>query len=260
MLLAIDAGNTNTVIALFRGERLFKAWRCKTDAARTTDEYAAWLSPLLALEKLDFTCATEAIISSVVPDANFNLQQLCRDVFKCTPLIVSPDIADIKINLDRPEEVGADRLVNVRAAIQDYGCPAIIIDFGTATTFDVVNGRGEYCGGAIAPGINLSMAALHQAAARLPKVGIKKPPAVIGTSTVTAMQAGIYWGYVGLIEGLIKRLSSEMNEKKNISVIATGGLAPLFSESIPAIEKTDGDLTLRGLSYIHSSMKKRKAA
>lgn len=259
MLLAIDAGNTNIVFALYEGDRLTHSWRCQTNAGRTADEYAAWLYQLFMQASLKFEAVKAAVIGSVVPDANFNLIRLCRDAFKCEPMIASADNAGIKVNLSQPEQAGADRLLNAVAAIRDYGAPVIVIDFGTATTFDVVNGRGEYCGGAIAPGPNLSAEALYQAAARLPQVSIKKPPSVIGTDTVAAMQSGLYWGYVGLIEGMLRRIIEELGEKPH--VIATGGLGGLFACDIPMIEKVDGDLTLRGLLYVYQShVKSKKAA
>lgn len=258
MLLAIDAGNTNTVFALAKGRELACVWRCKTDPVRTADEYLSWLYPLFMQASLDFSAVTGAIIGSVVPDANFSLQRLCRDTFKTEPVMVNKDAVDIKINLLRPEEAGADRLINAYAAVRDYSAPAIVIDFGTATTFDYVNGKGEYCGGAIAPGINLSLTALHQAAARLPRISLQKPAKVIGTDTISAMQSGIYWGYVGMVEGMIRRMTEECGEKPR--VIATGGLASLLASAIPAVEKVDKDLTLRGLIYIHENNKARKAA
>lgn len=245
MLLAIDAGNTNTVFALYDGDALKGVWRCRTEGARTADEYAAWLYQVFTMDGFCFADVKASVIGSVVPDANFNLLTLCRKRFSCEPLIVSAQTVPIKINLPRPEEVGADRLINAYAAVRDYGSPAIIIDFGTATTFDVVDEQGAYAGGAIAPGPNLSMEALQHAAAKLPRVTIKKPAAVIGTGTVSAMQSGIYWGYVGLIEGLLSRLSAEMKAKP--FVIATGGLAGLFAADLPAVNKVDEDLTLRGL-------------
>lgn len=259
MLLAIDAGNTNVVFALYEGEKLLHLWRCQTNPGRTADEYASWLYQLFEQANLKFSAVGDAVIGSVVPDANFNLIKLCRDSFGCDPLMATAANTGIKVNLSRPEEAGADRLLNAVAAIRDYGAPVIVIDFGTATTFDVVNGKGEYCGGAIAPGPNLSAEALYQAAAQLPRIAIKKPPTALGTSTVTAMQSGIYWGYVGLIEKILQKTIEETGEKPHI--IATGGLASLFAADIPAIEKTDADLTLRGLLYVWQSQpRSRKAA
>jgi type III pantothenate kinase len=252
MLLAIDAGNTNIVFALSRdGRDLEHVWRCRTDAARAADEYTSLLHPLFHRAGIEFDAVKKVIIASVVPDADFNLLRLCRDVFGCEPFIVNSSNVPLSIALPRPQEAGADRLVNACAAIRDYGAPAIVIDFGTATTFDVVDSSGAFCGGVIAPGINLSLAALKQAAAKLPRIDVVRPARVIGTDTVSAMQAGIYWGYVDLVGGLLKRIADELGAKPR--VIATGGLAPMFAEAIPAIEKVDPDLTLRGLLHIYSS-------
>lgn len=256
MLLAVDAGNTNVVFAVYEGTVQRAAWRIRTEGGRTADEYAAWLYPLFLSENLKFKDITAAIVSSVVPDENRNLRQLCTKTFSCEPLIIGQDFVDldIPIRLHKPEEVGADRLVNAVAVLEHYTVPAIIIDFGTATTFDVVDAKGGYCGGVIAPGVNLSMKALHAAAAKLPKVSVKKPEAVIGKDTVSAMQSGLYWGYLSMIEGLIDRLSSEM--KDTPQVIATGGLAPLFAGGTDKIHNVDEDLILKGLVHIHHTRHK----
>src|SRR5579872_2949450 len=203
MLLAINANNTNTVFALWDGDRLAGAWRAATDARRTADEYVVWLDHLLALDGLSRREIDGAVIASVVPEANFNLCLLCRRYCGSDPLVVGePDVVTgIETLVDRPEEVGADRIINTVAAHDRYKGPLIIVDFGTATTFDVVDDKGNYRGGVIAPGINLSLQALALAAAKLPSVPIGRTKTVIGTSTVACMQSGIYWGYVGLIEG-----------------------------------------------------------
>jgi type III pantothenate kinase len=251
MLLAIDAGNTNIVFAVFDGDHLRGEWRASTNVERTADELGVWLTQLLTIAGLTHTDIDAAIIASVVPAMVFNLKTLCRRYFRSEPLVVGDDGVDLGIGvlLDRPEEVGADRLVNAVAAHHDCKAPMIIIDFGTATTFDVVDGAGNYCGGAIAPGINLSLQALHMAAAKLPRVAIGRPKQVIGKATVPAMQSGIFWGYVSLIEGLVKRIKDEFGE--DMLVLATGGLAPLFAEATKVIDKLDADLTLRGLLLIH---------
>ncbi len=250
MLLAIDAGNTNFTFAVYRDGSMVQSWRCRTDASRTADEYAAWFFQLLSLHGLRLTDITDAIIGSVVPDANFHLQTFCRDTLKIEAVMVTAQMdLGLKIALDRPSEIGADRLVNAVAVLRDYKAPAIVIDFGTATTFDVINGKGEYCGGAIAPGAALSMNALHMAAAKLPKIPVQKTQSVIGRDTVSAMQSGVYWGYVGMIEGMVRRIAEELGEKP--FVIATGGLARLFSDNVPCIDKIDDNLTLRGLLYIY---------
>ncbi len=250
MLLAIDCGNTNIVFAVFDGDEVKGEWRASTNVERTPDELGVWLCQLLTIENMNRSDVTDAIISSVVPSMQFNLKTLCRKYFNCNPLMVGDDDVKlgIKILLDRPEEVGADRLVNAIAAHDKYPGPLIVIDFGTATTFDVVDRDGNYCGGAIAPGINLSLEALHMAAAKLPRVAIGKPRQVIGRATVPAMRSGIYWGYVGLIEGLVSRIQEEMGEK--MTVVATGGLAPIFMEATPCIQHLASDLTLRGLLEI----------
>lgn len=257
MLLAIDAGNTNFTFAVFRDGEMLQSWRCRTDAGRTADEYAAWIFQLLSIHSLKLDDITNAIISSVVPDANFHLIHFCQKTLGIEPLLVSAatDLG-LKIKLNNPQEIGADRLVNAVAVIRDYRVPAIVIDFGTATTFDVIDAQGGYCGGAIAPGVNLSMQALQMAAAKLPRVAVQKTSAAIGRNTVDAMQSGVYWGYAGMIEGLVKRMMHELGESP--FVIATGGLASLFAGSVDCIDKTDDDLTLRGLFYIHDRQKKNK--
>jgi type III pantothenate kinase len=254
MLLAIDCGNTNTVFALCDADKILYSWRCKTDAARTADEYAAFLSPLLPYEinQLD---KADIIISSVVPAANFNLERLCVQYFQAKPLFIRYGETDfgLEVRLDQPEEAGADRLVNAVAVKAHYQTPAIVIDFGTATNFDCISKDGAHIGGALAPGINLSLNALHHAAAKLPKVSIRQPPRAIGTNTVHAMQSGIYWGYVEMISGMVKRLSDEMDGTP--FVLATGGLAHTFQKDIPAIQLIDDDLTLKGLLEIWKRMK-----
>lgn len=252
MLLAIDSGNTNVVFAVFddagavRGE-----WRASTDARRTADEYGVWLNQLMALEGLARADIDSAIIATVVPATLFSLKTLCRKYFGCDPVVVGDPGVElgIKVLVDRPDEVGADRLVNTVAAHATYGGPLIVVDFGTATTFDVVGADGSYLGGVIAPGINLSLEALHQAAAKLPRVAIGRPDTVIGKGTVAAMKSGIYWGYVGLIEGLVERIGQEYGQP--LMAIATGGLAPLFTEAVECISAADPALTLRGLYAIH---------
>lgn len=251
MLLAIDSGNTNIVFAVFDGDTVKGEWRSSSTADRTADEYGVWLSLLLGTADLSPADIDAAIIASVVPANVFTLKTLCRRYFKCEPLVVGePDVTlGLEIRLDHPEEVGADRLVNAVAAHARYKGPLIVIDFGTATTFDVVAENGDYLGGAIAPGINLSLEALHMAAAKLPRIAIGRPRSVIGTGTVSAMKSGTYWGYVGLIEGLCARISEDIGAA--MTVVATGGLAPLFAEATGVIHHLDQDLTLRGLLEIH---------
>tara|TARA_Y100001934_G_scaffold270129_1_gene354568 strand:+ start:16869 stop:17654 length:786 start_codon:yes stop_codon:yes gene_type:complete len=254
VLLAIDAGNTNTVFAIIDGDELRCQWRTATNAARTADEYAVWLTQLLALEEVELREVVEAIISTVVPQALFDLRKLCRNYFRCEPLVVGDGVdLGIDVRLERSAEVGADRLVNAVAAGAKYGGPLIAIDFGTATTFDIVDSCGDYRGGVIAPGVNLSLEALHMAAAKLPHIAVERPPHVIGDGTLEAMQSGIYWGYISLIEGVISRIREEFAESDatRMKVVATGGLAPLFAGGTEAIENVDPDLTIRGLQLLH---------
>lgn len=251
MLLAIDSGNTNTVFAVYDGETRRGEWRASSDAKRTADEYGVWLTHLMALEHLRQADIDAAIIATVVPETLFSLKTLCRRYFGCDPLVVGEPSVDvgIRILVDYPEDVGADRLVNAAAARERYGGPLIVIDFGTATTFDVVDADGNYYGGVIAPGINLSLDALHRAAAKLPRIAVQRPAQVIGKRTTQAMMSGVYWGYVGLIEGLVARITAEYGAP--MTVVATGGLAPLFADATTAIQHLDADLTLRGLASIH---------
>ncbi len=257
MLLAISANNTNTVFAVWEGAVLKGAWRAGTDARRTADEHVVWLDHLLALEHLSRVDIDGAIIASVVPDANFNLRRLCRIYCNSDPLIVGEPgvVLGTKALVDRPEEVGADRLVNTVAAHERYKGPLVVVDFGTATTFDVIDRDGNYRGGAIAPGINLSLQALAMAAAKLPSVPVARTEKVIGTSTVACMQSGIFWGYVGLVEGIVGRIRQEFGAP--MRAVATGGLAPLFAGAIPAVERTDPDLTLWGLKLVYERNAKR---
>ncbi len=256
MLLAINANNTNTVFAIWDGDRLKGSWRAATDPRRTADEYVVWLDHLLGLNGLARGGIHGTIIASVVAEANFNLLRLCSEYFGHDPVVVGePNVATgVEALVDRPEEVGADRLVNTVAAHDRYKGPLIIVDFGTATTFDVVDGAGNYRGGVIAPGINLSLQALALAAAKLPSVPIGRTTTVIGTSTVACMQSGIYWGYVGLVEGLVARIKAEFGEP--MSVVSTGGLAPLFDGATSAIERTDPTLTLWGLKLVYDRNRK----
>jgi len=252
MLLAIDSGNTNVVCAVYDGDELRGSWRAATNPNRTADEYAVWLIQLMAMSGLAPSDIDATIIGSVVPEATFNLVRLCQRYFGSDPLMVgrSDCFLGIGIDVDMPkEEVGADRVANAVAAQDRYQPPLIVLDFGTATTFDIVDRLGNYCGGVIAPGINLSLRALDMAAAQLPRIGIRRPPTVVGRSTVPAMQSGVFWGYVGLIEGLIQRIRTERGEA--MEVIATGGLAPLLAGATKVISRVDPDLTLWGLRLIY---------
>lgn len=260
MLMAIEAGNTNVVFALYDGKSIMHSWRCKTDGARTADEYASWLYPLFLQSGLNFSDITDTIVSSVVADANFNIARLCEKHFHTKPLFVGIDKINLPLNvkIKKPEEMGADRLLHAMAVKHYYKCPAIVVDFGTSTTYDVIDENGDHCGGVISPGVNLSLAALRQAAAALPKVSIRKTETVIGKDTVHAMQAGIYWGVVSMVEGMVKRLSNEMCCKP--LVIATGGLSALFADGTNVIDLHDEDLTMKGLLAVYEHMRKQAKA
>ena len=250
MLLAIEQGNTNTLFAIHDGNTWVAQWRVATETTRTADEYAAWLYQLMQMNGLDFKVIDDCIISSVVPQSLFNLRKLCQRYFDRQPYVIGENThLGIDIRIDKPREAGADRLVNAIGGHIKYDGALIIIDSGTATTFDVVAADGGYEGGAIAPGINLSVQALHQAAAKLPRIAIEKPTRKIGKDTVSAMQTGIFWGYVGLIEYLVASIQGEYGQK--MTVIATGGVVSLFEGATDKIDYFDHDLTLRGLLEIY---------
>jgi type III pantothenate kinase len=249
MLLAIEQGNTNTLFAVHDGERWIAQWRAATESTRTADEYAVWLSQLLAMAGLQLGVFNGCIISSVVPQSIFNLRNLARRYLHVEPLVVGENVdLGIEVRIDKPSEAGADRLVNAIGAHVAYPGELIVIDSGTATTFDVIAADGAFAGGVIAPGINLSMEALHNAAAKLPRVAIQKPQRVVGTDTVGAMQSGVFWGYIGLIEGLVARMKAELD--RPLTVIATGGVASLFHGATMSIDHFDQDLTIRGMLEI----------
>ena len=250
MLLAIDCGNTNTVFSIWDGAEFLATWRIATDHQRTADEYFVWLSSLLSLHKLE-VAIDEAIISSTVLRVVFNLRVLCNRYYDCRPLVVGKPECRLPVapRVDVGTTVGPDRLVNTVAGFDRYGGDLIIIDFGTATTFDVVSKDGAYIGGVIAPGVNLSLEALHMAAAGLPHVDVTKPQSAIGTNTVACMQSGIYWGYIGLCEGIMRQIRTERD--RPMQVIATGGLAPLLDQGFTLFDKVDKDLTMHGLTVLH---------
>lgn len=250
MLLAIEQGNTNTLFAVHDGESWIAQWRSATESSRTADEYAVWLNQLLGMRSLDLAQLDGCIISSVVPQSIFNLRNLSRRYLGVEPLVIGdPGVSlGIKARIDKPSEAGADRLVNAVGAHLSYPGDLIVIDSGTATTFDVIAGDGAFEGGVIAPGVNLSLQALHEAAAMLPRIAIQKPDRVIGKDTVTNMQSGVFWGYVALIEGLVERIKTEWG--KPMTVIGTGGVVSLFEGATPAIDHFDSDLTIRGLLEI----------
>ncbi|WP_242186460.1 type III pantothenate kinase [Sphingomonas sp. CARO-RG-8B-R24-01] len=252
MLLAIDAGNTNIVFALLEGTTIKARWRIATDPRRTADEYAVWLSQLLNLEGYDRKQVKGVIIATVVPRALHNLQTLARKYFDSEPLIAGQAPVEWGMQLDvlEPKSVGADRAVTMIAAHARHPGDLIVIDFGTAATFDVVDYTGAYKGGIIAPGINLSLDALVTAAAKLPRIAIEAPSdtSVIGRDTVTQMHIGIYWGYVAMIEGLVARMKAEVG--RPCTVVATGGLAVLFEQHTDAFDAIEPDLTIQGLAIL----------
>ncbi len=250
MLLAIDCGNTNTVFSIWNGSEFIATWRTATEHQRTADQYYVWLSTLMEFQKIDANI-TDVIISSTVPRVVFNLRVLADRYFNCRPHVVGkPDCAlPVSVRVDEGTAVGPDRLVNTVAGYNLYGGDLIIVDFGTATTFDVVDQDGAYIGGAIAPGVNLSLQALHEAAAALPHVDISNPQNVIGTNTVACMQSGVFWGYVGLVREICNKIKAEHG--RPMKVISTGGLAPLFQQSEPLFDAFEDDLTMHGLTVIH---------
>ncbi|TDL84229.1 type III pantothenate kinase [Palleronia sediminis] len=250
MLLTIDVGNTNTVFGIWDGERFLATWRTATEVQRTADQYYVWLSTLMALQKIDVTIDA-VIVSSTVPRVVFNLRVLCNRYYDCRPLVVGkPDCAlPVDVRVDPGTQVGPDRLVNTVAGYDLHGGDIIVVDFGTATTFDVVAADGAYIGGVIAPGVNLSLAALHEAAAALPLVDVTMPPQVIGRNTVDCMQSGVFWGYIGLVSGIVARIRAE--RERPMKVIGTGGLAPLFQQGDALFDVFEDNLTMHGLTVIH---------
>lgn len=248
MLLAINVNNTNVKFGVIDGDRIVGEWRQHTSAMRTADEHAVWLFQLMAMEGIEPKAITDAIIGSVVPQATFNLRRLCTRYLNCEPLLLGePNVVyGIKV---KGQGAGADRICNsVGASVLFPKTPVIVVDFGTATTFDVVDEEGSYCGGAIAPGINLSIEALVNATAQLPRIVVEKPSQVIGTNTIACMHSGVFWGYVGLIEGIVARIKAEFG--RSMRVVSTGGLAPVFEGSTPVIEQIVPDITARGLIEI----------
>jgi len=250
MLLVIDIGNTNTSLGVFDGENLVANWRLTTARERTGDEWGVHTRNLFALASLDFKSIDAIAIASVVPPVNFTLNRMAEDYFHLTPLFIDHTIdTGVPILYQPPSDVGADRIVDAVAAIHKYGAPCIVVDFGTATTFDAINAAGEYLGGVITPGITISSDVLFERAAKLPRVEIKRPKTVIGSATVEAMQSGLYHGYVGLVDGIIRRMIDELGGAPR--VIATGGLAPLIAKGSEFIETVDETLTLEGLRLVY---------
>lgn len=249
MLLAIEQGNTNTLFAVHDGRDWIAQWRTATESTRTADEYAVWLSQLLTMRGLELKALDGCIISSVVPQSIFNLRNLSRRYLSVEPLVIGDNVdLGIPVRILKPSEAGADRLVNAIGAHLEYPGDLIVIDSGTATTFDIIAADGAFEGGIIAPGVNLSLQALHEAAAMLPRIAIQKPDKVIGKDTVSNMQSGVFWGYIALIEGLVARIKAEWG--KPMTVIGTGGVVSLFEGATESIDRFDPDLTIRGLLEI----------
>ncbi|ETT88350.1 type III pantothenate kinase [Viridibacillus sp. FSL R5-0477] len=250
MILVMDTGNTNISLGIFNDDKLMHHWRMETDPHKTEDEYAMQVKSLFTHVDLSFADIDGIIISSVVPPIMFSLEAMCRKYFSLEPLIVGPGVkTGLNIKYENPREVGADRIVNAVAALHEYESPLIIVDFGTATTYCYLNDKGDYMGGAIAPGINISTEALFARASKLPRVEIMRPGNVIGKNTVSAMQSGIVYGYVGQVEGIVSRM--KVQNKKEPLVIATGGLASLIAKESTIIDIVDPFLTLKGLRIIY---------
>ncbi len=253
MILAIDVGNTNIVLGVFKNEEIIARWRISTDRERTADEYGIILINLFQHARLEMKEVEAIVISSVVPPLMLNLERMCKRFFNINPMIVGPGIkTGLPIKMDNPREVGSDRIVNAVAGYNLYGGPLTIVDFGTATTFCAVSKKGEYLGGAIAPGIGISTEALFAKAAKLPRVELKKPSSVIGKNTIHGMQAGIIFGYVGLVDEIVRRFKQELGECK---VLATGGLAEMIAKESTAIDIVEPFLTLIGLRLIYNRNK-----
>jgi type III pantothenate kinase len=250
MIFVFDVGNTNTVLGVYDGDELKYQWRVETNRNRTEDEFGMVVKSLFDASGLSFSSIDGIIISSVVPPIMFALERMCKKYFKLTPMVVGPGMkTGLNIKYENPREVGADRIVNAVAAIHEYGSPLIIVDFGTATTYCYINEQRQYMGGAIAPGIGISTEALYSKAAKLPRIEITRPEGVIGKNTVSAMQAGIVYGYVGQVEGIVKRMIDQSEQRPK--VIATGGLSTLIAEESTIIDIVDPYLTLKGLQLIY---------
>lgn len=253
MLMVIDVGNTNTVLGLYRGEELSHNWRLATERERTADEWGILIRTLFNLGEVADGTVSSIVISSVVPPARPALEEMATRYFGVQPLFIEPTMnLGMPVRYKPASDVGTDRIVDAVAAYAAFGGPVIVVDFGTATTFDAISGAGEYLGGVIAPGIGISAEALFLRAARLPRVEIRPPEKIIGDSTVASMQSGLFWGYVGLVDGILKRMKQEL---ENAYVVSTGGLAELISPACEEIDSVDRNLTLEGMRLVHERLK-----
>ena len=249
MLFVLDVGNTNTVLGVYDGEKLVADWRVTTSKSQTVDEYGVLFRNLFSMDGINVEDVSGIVVSSVVPPIDSTLREVCERYFKMAPLFIEPGVkTGMPVHYDNPAEVGADRVVNGVAAFAKHGGPCVVVDFGTATTFDVISAKGEYLGGSIAPGIGISADALFSRTARLPRIDIKNPGRVIGTNTVASIQSGLFYGYLGLVDGILERIIAELG--KNTKVVATGGLASLIGEHSRFISDVDDQLTLDGLRII----------
>ncbi|KNY27410.1 type III pantothenate kinase [Pseudobacteroides cellulosolvens] len=255
MILVMDVGNTNIVLGAYDGKKLLNHWRLGTNREKTADEYGMFMMSLFSNDKIDTSNIEAVIIASVVPPIMYTLEHAIRKYLKKDPILVGPGIkTGINIKYENPREVGADRIVNAVAAIETYGGPVIVVDFGTATTFCAINSKADYLGGVICPGIKVSLEALFQKAAKLPRIDLVKPESVIGRTTIGNMQSGIIYGYIGQVDYIVKRMKKEMKED-NIKVVATGGLARLIASESETIDEINGHLTLEGLRIIYEKNK-----
>ncbi|WP_249872196.1 type III pantothenate kinase [Oceanobacillus saliphilus] len=258
MLFVLDVGNTNTVLGVFEKDKLKYEWRIKTDRYKTEDEFGMLIKSLFDHRGVAFSDIHGVIISSVVPPIMFALEKMSRDYFEIDPMVIGKEDFQtyLKMNYPNPKEVGADRIVNAAGAITEYGSPLIIIDFGTATTYCYINEEAAYSGGIITPGINISMEALYSKASKLPKIEIQAPEKIVGTSTVEAMTSGVFYGFIGQVDGLVNRIKGEKNSSPK--VIATGGLAKLIAHESATIDHVDPYLTLKGLYLIYKKITQQR--
>jgi type III pantothenate kinase len=254
MLMVLDVGNSNTVLGVYRQDELLHHWRLVTECERTADEWGVLLRTLFSMGEISTGTVAAIVISSVVPPASPALEEMALRYFGIQPLFIDPTMdVGMPVRYHPPEDVGADRVVNAVAAYEQFGGPAIVVDFGTATTFDAISDQGEYLGGVIAPGIGISAEALFLRAARLPRVEVRRPPKVIGDSTVVSIQSGLYWGYAGLVDGILRRMKEEL---EGAHVVSTGGLAELISPACEEIDSVEKNLTLEGMRLIYHRIKK----